>query len=294
LTGVEEDGVDMKFLDVKTDYAFKKVFGSEKSKPQLISFLNAILVFQDEHRIEDLTIVDPYSIPLIKGMKDTYVDVKAVLDDGSCVIIEMQVLNVKAFEQRILYNAAKAYSTQLIPGDNYNLLNPVIALTITDFVMFPETEQLITRFKLLEKQKLISYSDDLELVFVELPKFNKSPAELETITDRWLYFVKNAGEMKVVPENMEPEIRDAFDSVNEAALTREELELQHKQRDYIWLQKSSIEKALETGIRQGLEQGLEQGRELGLELGAKERDEVVRARMKAAGMSDDQISDILD
>ncbi|MEA1955271.1 MAG: PD-(D/E)XK nuclease family transposase, partial [Campylobacterota bacterium] len=31
----------MRFLDVKTDYAFKKVFGSEDSKSKLISFLNA-------------------------------------------------------------------------------------------------------------------------------------------------------------------------------------------------------------------------------------------------------------
>ncbi|MCI5157907.1 MAG: transposase, partial [Candidatus Electrothrix sp. AUS1_2] len=31
----------MDFLDVKTDFAFKKVFGSEQSKAILIDFLNA-------------------------------------------------------------------------------------------------------------------------------------------------------------------------------------------------------------------------------------------------------------
>lgn len=41
-------------------------------------------------------------------MKDTYVDVKAGLADGRRVIIEMQVLNVAGFEQRILLNAAKS------------------------------------------------------------------------------------------------------------------------------------------------------------------------------------------
>ena len=65
----------MQFLDVKTDFAFKKVFGSEQSKQILIDFLNAIIDFEDESKIIDLTIVDPYKIPLIKRMKDSYVDV---------------------------------------------------------------------------------------------------------------------------------------------------------------------------------------------------------------------------
>ncbi len=83
----------MKFLDVKTDYAFKKVFGSEQSHDILISFLNAIIRFNDDLKIKSLEIVDPYNIPMIKGMKDSFVDVKARLEDDSLVIIEMQVLN---------------------------------------------------------------------------------------------------------------------------------------------------------------------------------------------------------
>jgi len=46
-------------------------------------------------------------------MKDTFVDVKAVLDDSSHVIIEMQVLNTEGLEKRVLYNAAKKYASQL-------------------------------------------------------------------------------------------------------------------------------------------------------------------------------------
>jgi len=103
----------MNFLDVKTDFAFKKVFGSEQSKDILISFLNAVDLFDGKHKITSLTIVDPYNIPLLKGMKDTFVDVKAALDDGSHVIIEMQVLSTEGFEKRVLYNAAKKYASQL-------------------------------------------------------------------------------------------------------------------------------------------------------------------------------------
>ena len=97
----------MNFLDVRTDYAFKKVFGSIESKKILISFLNAIVYSDSKNKIRELTITDPYNIPMIKGVKDTFVDVKAILDDKSQVIIEMQILNHKGFEKRVLYNAAK-------------------------------------------------------------------------------------------------------------------------------------------------------------------------------------------
>jgi predicted transposase/invertase (TIGR01784 family) len=91
----------MQFIDVRTDFAFKKVFGSRQSKDILISFLNALLDFSD-HTIVDLTIVDPYQPPLVAKLKNTYVDIKAYLDNGTQVIIEMQVLNQAGFDKRML------------------------------------------------------------------------------------------------------------------------------------------------------------------------------------------------
>ena len=250
----------MRFLDVKTDFAFRKVFGSENSTGILIDFLNAVLEYPPERAILELTIVDPYQIPLLKGMKDTFVDVKARLADGRQVIIEMQVLNVKGFEQRILFNAAKAYSVQLQKGEDYHLLNPVIALTLTDFQLF-DTPQNTSRFKLIDKQQLLEYSDDIELIFIELPKFKLAVTELVTAKDRWLYFVKNAGSSTLIPENLEndPYIHQAFDIANEAGMSEEELQAQEKRHDFIRLQRGSIEKALHDGLEQGRELGREEG-----------------------------------
>ena len=253
----------MNFLDIKTDFAFKKVFGSEGSKDLLISFLNSVIEFDQQQTITDLTIVDPYSIPLLKGMKDTFVDVKAELSDNTKVIIEMQVLNHEGFEKRVLYNAAKNYSLQLKKGDPYHLLNPVIALTITDFILFENTDELINNFKLLEKNHFIQYSDDIELIFIELPKFHKTEPELSSIQDKWLYFIKNAGNLDYIPKNLDQELEKAFNIANEANLSEEELELQHKKKDFIYIQKSSIEFATKTGMEQGLEKGLQQGLEQG-------------------------------
>ncbi len=247
----------MRFINPKTDYAFKKIFGSEQSHDILISFLNAIL-YDGNMVIKDLEILNPYLAPRIRGVKATYLDVKAHLDNGTTVIIEMQVLNIEGFEKRILYNAAKAYSTQLGVGQDYNLLDPVIALTITDFEMFPEINQLISRFILKEKDFLIDYPIyDIELVFVELPKFDKESDRLETLADKWLYFLKCARQLDVVPESMNlvPEIKQAFDMANEVNLTPEQIEDMEMQEMFIHDQRNAIKKALNQGRQEGLEEG---------------------------------------
>jgi predicted transposase/invertase (TIGR01784 family) len=260
----------MQFLDVKTDYAFKKVFGSEQSKDKLISFLNAIVYDNSKIKIKDLTIVDPYNIPMIKGVKDTFVDVKAVLDDNTKVIIEMQVLHHTGFEKRVLYNAAKNYSIQLNKSEDYHLLNPVIALSIVDFTMFEDNTNVISRFKLIEKDTMINYTDDIELIFVELPKFDKNVQQLQNIKDQWIYFIKNAGGLEYIPNNLDECIKNALDTVNEANLSNDELEAQHKRKEFISIQRLALMKAKNDGIEQGIEKGIEKGIKEGIEKGIKQ------------------------
>jgi predicted transposase/invertase (TIGR01784 family) len=247
----------MIFINPKTDFAFKKIFGSEQSKGILTSFLNGIL-YAGDAIIQDLIILDPYQAPKILGIKSSFLDVKARLNNGNWVIIEMQVLNVEGFEKRVLYNATKTYSAQLNKGDEYEVLSPVIALTITDFKMFDEMEQPISRFVLKEKASSVDYPiSDLELVFVELPKFKTPLSDLETLTDKWIYFLQNARDLSVVPESMGAvaEIQQAFDIANQAGLTREELDLVERQLMYIQDQRGAVTFARKQGIEQGIEQG---------------------------------------
>ena len=263
----------MIFINPKTDYAFKKIFGSSESKEILISFLNA-LIYESNPTIEDLEIINPNLPPKIEGLKDTYLDVKAQLKDGTLVIIEMQVLNVQSFGKRVFYNAAKTYAFQLEAAQGYRLLKPVIALTITDFEMFSESEEFISRFVLKEVNKNFTYPEnDLDLVFVELPKFIKGQEELETLADKWIYFMKNARTLTSVPETMDsiPEIHEAFNIANQASLSREEVEDLDKREQFIYDQQGAIIKASREGIEQGREEGIEQGREEGREEGMREK-----------------------
>ncbi|MGB3297025.1 MAG: Rpn family recombination-promoting nuclease/putative transposase [Phormidesmis sp.] len=287
----------MRFLNPKTDFAFKKIFGSRQSKDVLISFLNALL-YKGQPMIEDLEIIDPYQAPQLKGMKDTFLDVKAAIKGDKTVIIEMQVLNLVGFEKRILYNAAKSFSTQLDSGEDYTKLSPVIALTITDFDMFPESSQVISRYIMQERDHLTTYSDDIELVFVELPKFIKSLDELTTVTDRWIYFLKRAESLKMIPEAWQgtPALEKAFQIAELSNLSREELDVFERKQRYLQDNRNAVLKGVEQGIEQGVEQGIEQG----IEQGERQKaEEIARALLdvldvetisQKTGLSTDQIS----
>ena len=265
----------MRFLNIKTDYAFKKVFGSENSKNILKSFLNSTLELPS--LIEDLKIVDPYNVPKLQGMKETAVDVKATLEDKTKVIIEMQILNHNGFESRILYNTAKNYANQLDKGAKYHLLNPVIALTIVNFKMF-DFEKYKSIFRLLEKENFTEYKDDIQLQFIELPKFDKTLEECITIEDKWIYFIKNARDMDIAPAFQDPDLIEAVGIANTASMTKEELEIQDKREEFIFMQKSSIEKGTQEGYQKGIAEGREEGREEGIREGREEGREEGRKR----------------
>ena len=235
----------MTFINPKTDYAFKKIFGSSESKDILISFLNA-MIYDGNPTIADLEIINPNLPPRVEGLKDTYLDVKAKLADGTLVIIEMQVLNVESFGKRVLYNAAKTYALQLQKGEGYRMLRPVIALTLTDFEMFKNSDRLISRFVYKEETTNLKYTDNnIELIFVELPKFTKQVDQLETLADKWIYFMKYAMTITDVPEIMDsvPEIHQAFDIANQVNLSPEELEDIERREMFIYDQQGAILKA---------------------------------------------------
>ncbi len=257
----------MRFISPKTDFAFKKIFGSDQSKDILISFLNAT-IYSGNEVIQDLEIIDPYSPGDVFDLKDSYLDVKAVLADKTTVIIEMQVWNVEAFPKRVIYNLCKTYANQLKLGQGYSYLNPVIALTITDFQLFPDTDKIITRFYFQEEEqeeekeeKLAYQKDELKLVFVELPKFTKKLEDLENAMDKWIYFIKEASSLELIPDNLKeiPQLEKALNIANQASLSVEELENIRQQEILLEDRRGELSLAKREGIEEGIEQGKIEG-----------------------------------
>jgi predicted transposase/invertase (TIGR01784 family) len=214
----------MKFVDVTNDIAFRKIFGNENRKEVLISFLNAVLLLKNDRKIVYVDILTPYQLPALKGGKVTIVDVKARDQTGNNYIVEMQVAEVDAFDKRVLYYAAKSYSSQIERGDLYEKLNPTFFIGILDFEI-TQNPNYVSRHKIVDVETGENCISGIEFNFIELPKFNKKETDLESVIDQWVYFIKNAENLAVIPNNVTDEgLKNAYVDADKHNWTKAELE----------------------------------------------------------------------
>ncbi|MEM7383044.1 MAG: Rpn family recombination-promoting nuclease/putative transposase [Bacteroidota bacterium] len=249
-----------KFLDPKNDFAFKRVFGTEKNKDILMHFLNDILDHQYIGEIREVTFLPTVQVPEVAASKQSIVDVLCQDQRGVQYIIEMQVTATAGFEKRAQYYAAKAYSGQLFEGDDYDELREVIFLAITNFTMFPSKSSIKSDHIILDRA---TYEHDLQefsFTFIELPKFDKQLDELLTISEKWYYYLKHAP--ATTPEVYSqlvkgaPALKRAYDELERFSWSAEELVKyeQIKKRD------KDNASALLRQFQQGEEQGIAKGR----------------------------------
>ena len=128
----------MQFIDPRSDYAFKRIFGNDKAHDILISFLNAVMGLVGDKSIKTVVILNPYEAPKIKELKHSFLDVKCTDHRDVHYIVEMQVEYVKGFIKRVVYNSSKTYVNQIEKGVDYPKLNEVISINILDFKMFED------------------------------------------------------------------------------------------------------------------------------------------------------------
>ena len=275
----------MKFADPKSDIAFKKVFGNENKHEILISFLNAVLDLYDEQAIAEIAILNPYQAPKVSLLKEANLDTRAKTRGGITFIVEMQVEKQDYFAKRALYYTTKAYVGQIEKSENYPKLNQVIFIGILDFCLFDSPHYLSTHL-LLDKRTFKQEIRDLELNFIELPKFEKTEDELTGLIEKWIYFFKHAGDLTMVPASLtEPhEITEAFEILEQHTWTRDELDIY----DYWMMKEAGHKDALETARRDGKREGSQEGMTEGIHRVAQEmlrNDVPLDDIMKRTGLS---------
>jgi len=195
----------MKFVDIKNDIAFRKIFGNENKKEILISLLNAVLELPKGKKIKKIEIKDPFQLPEIKHLKSSILDVRVTDERDISYIVEMQVEELDGFDKRVQYYTAKQYSAQIEKGEDYPKLNQVIFIGILDFTFFDDDTEYITRHRTVNVRTQKSKLNGMEYNFVELPKFTKELNSCKSLVDKWIYFIKNAPNLEVIPADVKDE-----------------------------------------------------------------------------------------
>ena len=269
-----------KYLDPKADLTFKKIFGEH---PDLvISLLNALLPFSEEQKITEIEYLPSELTPDNPMRKNSIVDVHCKATDGRQFIVEMQMEWTTAFKQRVLFNASKAYVSQLKKSKKYHLLQPVYSLSLVNDVFENDIEDFYHYYRLVHEEHTEKVIDGLHLVFVELPKFKPHTISEKKMQVLWLRFLTEIGEdTKEVPEELieNAEVKQAIEIVEESAYTDEELAQYDKFWDAIRVEQAFVDEA---GIRYGI----------GIKKGVKDANLNNARRMKAKGYAVEDIVEI--
>ena len=179
-------------LPPTVDFVFKKIFGNENHKEVLISFLNAII--KPITPIVDVVINNtelPRTSP--DGKESRLLDVRATLDDGTHVNIEVQNSDKKDMDKRMLFYWSKIYSDQLSKDEDFRELNKTICINILDFDYLKEEKNAHNVYHITNKKSNQPLGDYLEIHFLELPKW-PSHYNVEALKKHldmmWLSFLK--------------------------------------------------------------------------------------------------------
>ena len=182
-------------IDPKIDIAFKKVLGSEVSPELTAALINAVVQPAPWQQLAELELLNPYSEKMMLGDKLSILDIKARDEQGRLYNVEMQMVATAALTQRFLYYWSKLYSQQLTEGDDYTRLCPTISICFINGDVFSGSDAYHSCFRLLTADGRLCLTEDLVIHVIEIPKFQRTLAELQEALDFWLYFFKNGIEL---------------------------------------------------------------------------------------------------
>lgn len=274
----------MKFVDVKNDVAFHKIFGNANKTITLISFLNAVLFADGENRVVSVTVENPYLFPPVPQGKTSILDVKATDQEGRKFIVELQIADKEGFDKRVQFYASREYSDQIERGDDYPKLRPTYLIGILDF-NFTQNPSYYSVHQTMDTVTGENLLKDVKYYFIELRKFEKREAELVSMVDKWTYFIKNAQNLEVIPTNVDDEgLKTAYLDADQQTWTKAERDAYDDFGIYL----TDIVQREKLLLRQGKEAGKIEGK---IE-GAAEKELEMIYSMYDAGLRVAQIASI--
>lgn len=277
-----------KFINPFSDYGFKAIFGREVSKDLIISFLNGVL--QNEV-IVDITFRNVELLGLTHDHRRAIFDIFCENEKGEFFIVEMQKSPQKYFSDRVLYYASFTIQQQTLlmkdrqemgPEESrkrwcYNL-SRVYVVCILNYVMEPAYPAKyrwdIVR---MDRELKIPFSETLNEIYLEMPKFVLSLSECDTIYKKWLYVLNNIDIMERLPDELNNQIFQKLKRLVEIERMPYEERLAYEvslkaERD--------LDACMATQYEYGVEAGEAKGKEIGLAEGLRK----AARNMKEKGM----------
>ncbi len=259
-----------RYLNPFTDFGFKKLFGTEQNQEILISFLNEIL---PDRKIAAITYRKTEHLGQTDLDRKVIYDLYCESEKGEKFIVELQKAKQTFFKDRALFYSTFPIQEQALKGDwNYEL-KAVYTIAVLDFCFEDEYEEEVkVTVKLMDTDKKAVFYDKLTFMYLQMPNFKKSEAELENLEDKWLYLLRNLSELQNRPLPLQERIFDRlFNEAEIAQFSPQDRTAYEDSLKYYRDVKNSLDTAFEEGKIEGFEEGkqvgIEEGEQIGLEKG---------------------------
>ena len=217
--------MDGKYINLQTDFGFKKIFGSDCNKDLLISLLKALI--PERQDIKDIKYLNT------EYQGDTFVDRRAIFDvyceseAGDHFIVEMQNASQAYFKDRSVFYSTFPIRNQAPKGYWDFKLSNVYTIGLLNFEMDDDSadpDEVRHEVKLMNTRTKRVFYDKLTLIYVIIPRFRKTEGQLESLFDKWMFVLKNMSELMSRPERLQERVfKRLFQAAEIAAYSPEEL-----------------------------------------------------------------------
>ena len=316
------EGFQDRYINPYTDFGFKLLFGTDMNKELLVSFLNALLFGKEV--IKNVTYLNTEHLGTQEYDRRAVFDVYCENEQGEKILVEMQRGEQQFFKDRSLYYATFPIREQAPRGEWDYELKGVYVIGILNFVFHESPSQVSAG----EKSRLLSESasdcfhhqvqlvdlktkevfyDKLTFIYLEMPKFNKTEAELETMFDKWMFVLRNLSDLLERPSALQERVFNRLFKAAEIAAFSPQRRSEYweslknyrdwknvldtnMKKSYVKGREEGLAEGIEKGLAEGIEKGLAEGIEKGRVEGIMEEKRKSARNLKALGVASEIIS----
>ncbi len=262
---LSDETMKEKYINLFTDFGFKKIFGEEGSKEQLIAFLNTLL--PEKHHIQDLSYTHNEQLGVTQVDRKAIFDLHCISNSGERFIVELQKAKQNYFKDRSIYYATFPIQAQAERGDWDFKLEAVYTIGILDFEFDEDKHQgnkdVVHTVQLKNQHNQVFY-DKCTFIYLTLPSFSKTEDELITEQDKWFFLFKNLHQLDTIPAKLQQAVFiKIFDKAQIAKFDPVERQAYEDSLKYYRDMKNVIDTAAMEAEAKGMEKGIELGKQEG-------------------------------
>ncbi len=242
-----------------TDFGFKRIFGTDPNKELLVNFLNSL--FDGEEVIKDVKYLNSENVGDVYTERKAIFDVYCENEKGEKFIVEMQNAYQTYFKDRSLFYSTFPIREQAPKGSDWNFcLKKVYVVALLNYRMSDEafdSSDTIHTIALMDMKTNKVFNAKLMFKYVEVGRFDKTDDELISLSDKWMYVLKNLSRLDNRPSSLREKIfTKLFDAAAIARFTPTELrEYEDSLKAYRDI-KNSLDTAKEEGRAEGRAEGI--------------------------------------